>query len=108
MKRYYEIVTIFAPTVSEEKLKNDISKIKSIIKNSNGEVEKEEDWGNKQLAYEIKKFKNGIYNFISCFVEKTSFVDELKKFFSSNENIIRYGIKKIDKKVEKEVSTNSI
>ncbi len=106
MKRYYEIVTIFAPNVSEEKMKSDIAKIKDIIKNSNGEVEKEENWGNKKLAYEIKKFQEGIYNFISCSVEKTSFVSELKKFLSSNEEIIRYGIKRIEKKVKKEAVEN--
>ncbi|MCS7227850.1 MAG: 30S ribosomal protein S6, partial [Endomicrobia bacterium] len=61
MKRYYEIVSIFKPTISEEKLQNDIKKIKNIINAYNGEIISEENWGNKKLAYEINKCANGIY-----------------------------------------------
>lgn len=105
-KRYYEIVTVFAPTVAEDKLQNYISKIKSIINSCDGVIDKEENWGNRKLAYEIKKFTNGIYYFIACYIGKTSFVEELKKFFLTNEDIIRYGIKKIEKK--KETTTSSL
>ncbi|MCS7231411.1 MAG: 30S ribosomal protein S6 [Elusimicrobiota bacterium] len=97
MKRYYEVVAIFSPVVKEEKIKSDIERIKSIISNCNGKIIKEEDWGRKKLAYEIKKFDEGIYYFIFCEIEKTTFPDELKKFFATNEDIIRYGIKKIEK-----------
>ena len=64
MKRYYEIVTIFVPDIAEEKLNEKIKRVKNLINSSNGEVIKEENWGNKKLAYEIKKFNNGIYYFI--------------------------------------------
>ncbi len=97
MKRYYEIVVIFRPTVSEEKLGKDIRKIKDIITSCDGEVVKEEHWGSKTLAYEIKKCTSGIYHFILCSIGKFSFVEELKKFFATNEDIIRYGIKKVEK-----------
>lgn len=100
MKRYYEIVIIFVPDINEEKLKKDISRVKDIINSNNGEVLTEEHWGNKKLAYQIKKFSNGVYHFISCVVEKTSFVEELKKFLSTNESVLRYGVKKISRVIE--------
>ncbi len=107
MKRYYEIVTIFVPDIAEEKLNEKIKKVKNLISSSNGEVIKEENWGNKKLAYEIKKFSNGIYYFIFCSVEKTTFVNDIKNLFSKDENILRYGVKKIDSKkikIEQNVS----
>lgn len=101
MKNFYEIVTIFAPNVNEEKLQGYIKKIKSIVSSCDGNVISEENWGNKKLAYEIKKFDNGIYHFIFCEVEKSSFPSELKKFFSMTEDVIRYGIKKVLQKNKK-------
>lgn len=95
MKRYYELVIIFVPDVKEDKMKKDIERVKAIIASNNGEVLNEEHWGNKKLAYQIKKFENGIYHFIYCSVEKNTFVEELKKFLSTNESVLRYGIKKV-------------
>ncbi|MCX7941247.1 MAG: 30S ribosomal protein S6 [Endomicrobia bacterium] len=100
MKRFYEIVVIFVPDVSEEKLKKDVDRIKNIIKSNEGEVLKEEHWGNKKLAYEIKKFNNGVYHFILCTVGKNYFIEELKKFLLTNDSVLRYGIKKVEKKLE--------
>jgi small subunit ribosomal protein S6 len=100
-------VTIFVPDIAEEKLNEKIKRIKNLISSSNGEVIKEENWGNKKLAYEIKKFSNGIYYFIFCSVEKTTFVNDIKNLFSKDENILRYGVKKIDSKkikIEQNVS----
>lgn len=109
MKRYYELVVIFSPVAKEEKVKKDIEKIKSIISNCNGNVIKEEDWGKKKLAYEIKKFNEGIYYFILCEIEKTNFPEDIKKFFSTNEDVIRYGIKKVENiKKEKPVEETKV
>lgn len=99
MRRFYEIVVIFVPDVSEEKLKKDIDRIKNIINSNEGEMLKEEHWGNKKLAYEIKKFTNGVYHFISCAVGKYSFVEDLKRFLSTNDSVLRYGIKKVEEKL---------
>jgi small subunit ribosomal protein S6 len=107
VKRYYEIVMIFVPDIAEDKFNEKLSKIKNLIKSANGEIIKEENWGNRQLAYEIKKFNQGIYYFIFCSVEKSTFVEELKELLLKDENILRYGVKKIDPKkvkVKQEVS----
>lgn len=108
MKRYYEVVIIFSPVTKEEKIKKDIERVKNIISNCNGTIVKEEDWGKRKLAYEIKKFDEAIYYFISCEVEKTTFPEELKKFFATNEDIIRYGIKKIEKIKKKPVGETKV
>jgi len=104
VKRFYEIVAIFAPNVTDEKLNAYIKKIKEIIFSCKGNVINEENWGNRKLAYEIKKFENGIYYFIFCETEDNPLPSELKKFFSMNEDVLRYGIKKVvvKKEVEKE------
>ncbi len=105
MKNFYEIVTIFSPNTDEQKLQEYIKKIKSIISLCEGNIIKEENWGNKKLAYEIKKFSSGIYHFIFCEANKSSLPSELKKFFSMTENVIRYGIKKIVQKKQKIASS---
>jgi len=108
VKRYYEIVTIFVPDITEDKLNEKITRIKNLIKTSNGEIIKEENWGNKKLAYEIKKHTNGIYYFIFCSVEKTTFVEDLKNILLKDENILRYGVKKIDHRKIKDKLEKSV
>jgi len=104
VKRFYEIVSIFAPNVTDDKLNTYVKKIKEIIASCKGNIISEENWGNRKLAYEIKKFKNGIYYFIFCETESNSLPFELKKFFSINEDVLRYGMKKVvvKKSVSKE------
>ena len=95
-KNIYEIITIFAPHIFEEKVQTHLKKIKEIITNHNGEILEEDHWDNKKLAYRINKLNSGIYHFIKANISPT-FVEDFRKYVSGNEEIIRNSIIKIEK-----------
>ncbi|MFQ3674920.1 MAG: 30S ribosomal protein S6 [Endomicrobiia bacterium] len=113
-KNVYEIITIFAPNIFEEKVQTHLKKIKDIIANHNGEILEEDHWDNKKLAYRINKLNSGIYHFIKATVLPT-FVADFRKYVSANEEIIRNSVIKVDKsllksgekKVKKEIDSET-
>ncbi len=58
---YYELLYIVQPTVSEEELKSVMDDIGERIGKAKGEILKNEVWQKRNLAYPIKKFKQGYY-----------------------------------------------
>jgi small subunit ribosomal protein S6 len=57
----YEILFILKPDLKEEDLKNIIKGIVDSVAKNGGTVNKEENWGKKQLVYPVKKAKDGYY-----------------------------------------------
>ena len=58
----YETVVIFDGALPEETIAKEQLKIEELIK-ANGNLEKTDVWGKKELAYEIDKNKSGFYTF---------------------------------------------
>ena len=54
MIKQYETVFIATPVLSEAQMKEAVAKYVSFIKENGGEVVYEEDWGLRQLAYDIR------------------------------------------------------
>ncbi|MDO5322272.1 MAG: 30S ribosomal protein S6, partial [Bacteroidia bacterium] len=52
--KQYETVFIATPVLSDSQMKEAVAKYVDLIKENNGEVVYEEDWGLKQLAYPIQ------------------------------------------------------
>jgi len=80
------IITTLNPTSTKgkENLKEIGEKIKKI-----GKIDKKENWGEKKLAYPIKKNQNGFYYFFQLSAQPPKIVS-LDNFLKLNENIIRH------------------
>ena len=76
----YESVVIINPTVDEESMKALIAKFTEII-NKDGKVEKVDELGKRQLAYDVKKFNEGFYTVFYFFANIFSII------FSINNHI---------------------
>ncbi|VVA44513.1 30S ribosomal protein S6 [Candidatus Roizmanbacteria bacterium] len=63
--------------------------IKDLIESYKGEVTKEDRWGEKTLAYSIKKNRTALFYNFQFEVNKKS-VLELKNKLNLNEKILRY------------------
>ena len=59
--KYYELLYIVQPTIAEEELKGIVNDIADRITKAGGEILKNEVWQKRNLAYPIKKFKQGYY-----------------------------------------------
>ena len=84
----YESVVIINPSLEAEVTKSLISKITDLI-NTKGSVNSVEELGNKKLAYEIKKNKEGYY-VIFKFEAKPELITELERVYKITDEVIKF------------------
>lgn len=84
----YESIIIVDPTINENQQKEIENKYKELI-NKNGKIKDVKNLGKKKLAYEIKKFKEGIY-FEFDFECKADFISELERQYRIDDYVIKF------------------
>jgi small subunit ribosomal protein S6 len=85
--KHYEIVIMVHPDQSEQ-VPGMIERYTTIVKNGNGQVNRVEDCGRRQLAYPINKIYKAHYVLFNFECEIKT-LDELKTIFRFNDAIIR-------------------
>jgi len=97
--RRYETTFILAPDLEETDLEKNIERYTKIITGRGGTIEKEDRWGLRRLAYEIKKRTQGHY--IQIVHESGPDVPrELERQFTLNESCLRHLTVLAEKPVE--------
>lgn len=87
--RRYETIAIINPDLSEEDRSSLLERIKDIITQQEGVLIDEDLWGNKKLAYEIKKKPRGYYaRYDYCGMGPL--VDELERSFRIDDRVLKY------------------
>ena len=86
MLNKYEIVFIVNPSLEDKK--PTIDKVVDLI-NANGKVENIDKWGNRKLAYEIKKNTEGYYVLVN-FEAEPSFIDELERVLNITTEVLKF------------------
>lgn len=84
--RLYDLVLVLRSSLSEKEREKLLDLIKGLLKNV--KILKEETWGQKPLAYKIKKEVSGIYHKFE--LEAESIPTELEKKLNTHENILRH------------------
>jgi small subunit ribosomal protein S6 len=92
----YESVIIFTPVLSDEQLKEVVSKYRSMITENEGELVHEENWGLTKLAYPIDKKTTGFYH-IYEYKAPGNFVSKFELAFRRDERIMRFLTTALDK-----------
>lgn len=95
MKAKYESMYIVSPVLSVDEVDKEQEKVLKVIDDFEGELIKTDNWGKKNLAYEIQKHKEGYY-LINYFNMDTQQIKELERHYRINESIIRYNILKLE------------
>lgn len=67
----------------------DLKSVKDLILSFKGKIEKEEDWGKKSLAYNIKNSSTANFYHYVISIEKDK-INEMKKKLNFNEKLLRY------------------
>lgn len=86
--RKYELVFILKPEIDKEAQKKIIKKMTDIIAELKGKVRKKDIWGKKQMAYSIKKYKEGIYIKFNISLPENK-ISQWRKKVKLEEDIIR-------------------
>lgn len=93
--REYETMFIFKPDLEEETREKIIERFKNNITDNDGELVEVDEWGTRELAYEINDFKTGYYTVID-FRGNSDVIDELEYDFQIIDDIIRFLIVRTD------------
>lgn len=94
--RNYEIMFIVRPTLGEDDVKKIVKTFKDIITKNEGKVTKEENMGQRELAYEIKDFKSGYYYVFEVEAKSDKAVKEFDRLALINNDIVRHLITKVE------------
>ena len=95
----FEVVLIFNPELSVTNLKSEIENFKTKLVSQSANIVNEEDWGLRDLSYNINKFKKAFYNFFQ--IEASGkILKDLNKELNQSENLIRYIFIKVNEHQE--------
>ena len=95
--RHYEICFIVHPDQSEQ-VPAMIERYKGVIAQRNGIVHRLEDWGRRQLTYQIQKVHKAHYVLMNIECDQDT-VNELEHSFKFSDAVLRHLIVKMTKAV---------
>jgi len=96
MRNQYETVFIITPVLSDDQIKETVSKFKELLTENKCEIINDEDWGLRKLAYPIQKKSTGFYHLCE-FTAEPEFIEKMEIQYRRNERIIRFLTIKMDK-----------
>lgn len=85
----YETAILFDPELPEERRKEFLAKLGGVISRFQGEILKQDDWGIRKLAYQIRKKSNAYYTFLIYSGER-GVVEELERNIKIFDGILRH------------------
>ena len=85
----YEIMFIVKPDLEEATIKKEAESLKKVLTDAKCKINEEKAMGQKELAYEIKKYKNGYY-FLYVVEATNEAISEFDRLARLNENILRH------------------
>jgi small subunit ribosomal protein S6 len=96
MVRQYETVFIMTPVLSDEQMKEAVSKFQTFLKDKGAEIVFEDHWGLRKLAYPIQKKSTGFYHLIE-FKAEPALIAEMELEMKRDERIMRFLTVSLDK-----------
>jgi len=93
----YEIMYIVRPNLEEEAIKKVHESFVKLLSDNGANVTETKELGQKQLAYEIKKYKTGYYFLINLEAENDKAIKEFDRLALISEDIIRHLVINLDK-----------
>ncbi len=87
--RNYELMVLLQPDLDEAVFADISSKITGWVTDNGGTVEKTEDWGNRRMAYQIRKQRESHYVLFHITVEPSA-TKELERNIRFLEPVMRH------------------
>lgn len=85
----YETVYVLRPSISDSDASTIHQKVDNVISKFQGKIVNRDDWGTKELAYEIDNERNGRYNVV-LYSGNSGVVEEIERHFKILDDVIRY------------------
>ena len=85
----FEVVLLFNPELSSNNLSSELENFKSKLSSQSAKIVNEENWGLRDLSYNINKFKKAFYSFLQ--IEASgNVIKDLNRELNQSENLLRY------------------
>lgn len=94
----YELTYIVNSVISEEQVKDLVSRVTAYIKESGADIIEVDEWGARRLAYPIQKKRNGYYVNM-YFRSGGTLIPRLERAMEIDDNILRYLTLRMDPKM---------
>lgn len=91
----YETLFVCPPDLTTEKVDDILEKLKRVITREGGQVQKEDRWGLKRLAYSIRGHREGLYVHLE-FAAPPSVTSALTQTFHVLEGVLRHLVLKVE------------
>ena len=85
----YEILLLLDPDLPEEKQGEVVERVRTLIEQGGGTVERHDAWGRRKLAYPIQKKEEGVYHLVS-FTSEAETLDELSRVLKIDDDVLRH------------------
>lgn len=95
----YEIMLILQPDLGVERTNEILQEMKTLIAEASGKITHEDLWGLRELAYVIKKQRQGYYIVLNFTADPLK-VKEFEKQLNIHQGVLRYLIQKTPKNYE--------
>ena len=85
----YEILLLLDPELPEDKQGVVVDRVRTLIEQGGGAVERHDAWGRRKLAYPIAKKDEGVYHLVS-FSAAPETLDELTRVLKIDDDVLRH------------------
>ncbi|DAB39650.1 MAG TPA: 30S ribosomal protein S6 [Sulfurovum sp. UBA12169] len=85
----YETLFVVKPTLTEEEIASQITKVKDVLAKEGAELVATQDMGMRRLAYPVEKNNRGYYT-VLYFKAAGAVIQELERNLRNNEDIIKF------------------
>ena len=92
----YETVIILTPLLSDEAVKEVLTKFSKLMTDNGAEIVQEDNWGLRKLAYPIEKKTTGFYH-LTEYRAPGEFINKLEIEYRRDERVMRFLTISLDK-----------
>lgn len=91
----YEIMFIVRPNLEEKDLKEVVKNFENVLTKNGANIDSSKEMGQRELAYEIKKYKSGYYFLYEISSKDDKAEKEFNRLANLSEDIIRHIVIKL-------------
>ena len=85
----FEAILLITPEASSSILKDNLKNFEESIAKNLGKIKDTEDWGLRDLSYDINNFKKAFYRYYQLEIDGSN-IHKIKKNLNQNDSIIRH------------------
>ena len=95
----FEAILLISPELSNTAITENIKTFEDYISKNSGKISNTEDWGLRDLSYDIGSFKKAFYKYFQLEISGIN-IQKISKTLNQNDNIIRHLFIKVEKHQE--------